>query len=337
MERKSFLGLLGGVALPLGSLAKDSIKAKKVKIPSYLQKGDTVGIVCPAGYSTSEDIAPAVAQLQAWGYRVNIGNTIGKRDFTFGGSDAVRAADMQAMFDDPQVKAILCATGGYGTVRMIDLLNFQSFIRSPKWVIGFSDVTVLHSHIHQVYNIATLHAKMCGSFPKDPLLADPVQTETIDAIHKVLSGEKIIYPLQPTATNRIGKATGMLVGGNLRILENMNGSISSMDTRGKILFIEDVSEPLYNIDRMLCNMLRAGKLEGLKGLIVGGFTSMKPDTPDSPFGRDVPTMVMEKVAQFNYPVCFQFPVGHQKNNFPLKCGVLHTLDVGAEAVTLTEL
>jgi muramoyltetrapeptide carboxypeptidase len=178
---------------------------------------------------------------------------------------------------------------------------------------------------------------MCGSFPKDWTTADEVQINTILSVKKALEGEKIFYPIVPNINNRTGSAEGVLVGGNLKILENMSGSISSINTDGKILFVEDVSEPLYNIDRMFCNLLRAGKLAKLKGLIIGGFTSIKPDTPDSPFGRDIITIVKEKVDQFNYPVCFDFPVGHQKNNFALKCGLIHRLSVEQDTVSLQEI
>jgi muramoyltetrapeptide carboxypeptidase len=339
MERKSFMKLLGAGLLPFSSIAAATTPktTRKIIIPPYLKTGDTIGITCPSGFSTLEDIQPAVQMLQQWGYQVKIGNTIGKRDFTFGGTDAERTADFQMMLDDTTVKAILCATGGYGAVRIIDQLNLRNSRKHPKWMIGFSDITVLHSHFHQVHQIATLHAKMCGSFPKDWAAADPVQQDAILSIQQALTGHTFQYPVQPCLHNRNGVAEGVLVGGNLRILENMNGSASAIDTKGKILFVEDVSEPLYNIDRMFCNLLRAGKLAHLKGLIVGGFTDMKPDNPASPFGRDVFTIVKEKTAKFNYPVCFDFPVGHQKSNFALKCGVKHRLTVSDITVSLTEI
>ena len=339
MQRKSFLQLAGLGLLPLSgfSSSNDSKKSHKITIPPYLQKGDTIGIVCPSGYSTMEDIQSSITQIESWGYKIIIGNTVGKRDNTFGGTDEERRADFQSMLDDDSIKAILCATGGYGAVRIIDLLNFESLKKNPKWVIGFSDITVLHSHIHQVYHTATLHSKMCGSFPKDWAIAEPIQIESINSIRKALEGEKIQYPILLNLNNKIGAAEGVLVGGNLKILENMSGSISSIDTAGKILFVEDVGEPLYNIDRMFCNLLRSGKLNQLKGLIVGSFTNFKPDTPDSPFGRDIYQIVKERTAGFDYPICFDFPVGHQKSNFALKCGIKHQLDVQKDSVTFNEI
>lgn len=337
MERKSFLQLTGLGIVPFTLYASTSTKKDNIKVPPYLKAGDTIGITCPAGFATKEDVEPAIQQLQQWGFTVLVGETVGKRNNTFGGTDEERAKDFQAMLDNNTVKAIMCATGGYGSVRIIDLLDFTNFKKTPKWVIGFSDITVFHAHLNRVCRTASIHSKMCGSFPKDSSTADPLQLGALDTIRKALLGELLHYSIVSTTANRVGEATGELIGGNLKILENMSASVSSPDTTNKILFVEDVSEPLYNIDRMFCNLLRAGKLDKLKGLIVGGFTSIKPDTPDSPFGKDVYTIVMEKVGTFKYPVCFDFPVGHQKNNVALKCGVQHQLVVTQEQSSLTEI
>lgn len=327
---------MGLLSIPAFATAAGN-RNKKIKRPPYLQPGNTIGITCPAGFSLLETIQPSIDLIQSWGFKVQLGTTIGKMDHTFGGTDAERAADFQQMMDDPNINAILCATGGYGAVRMVDLLNFQSFKQNPKWVIGFSDITVLHSHLHQVVHVASLHSKMCGSFPKEWANADEVQQASILSIKDALEGKKISYPSMPVEHNRIGSAKGLLVGGNLKILENLNGSASMINTDGKILFVEDVGEPLYNIDRMFCNLLRSGKLAKLSGLIVGGFSNIKVDNPAVPFGRDIYTIVKEKVAAFNYPVCFDFPVGHIKNNFALKCGLHHQLIVENNQVQLTEI
>jgi muramoyltetrapeptide carboxypeptidase len=337
MERKSFIQMGSLGLIPLALRATLGPKKVKLKIPPYLKKGDAIGITCPAGYATKEDMAPAIVQLQQWGFIVLVGETVGKRNNTFGGTDEERAIDFQAMLDNDNVKAIMCATGGYGSVRIIDQLNFTNFKKNPKWILGFSDITVFHAHLHQVCSVASIHSKMCGSFPKDSATADPIQIAALDSIRKALLGETLNYQAPSVNMNRLGEAKGELIGGNLKILENMSGSISSPDTAGKILFVEDVSEPLYNIDRMFCNLLRSGKLDKLKGLIIGGFTSIKPDTPDSPFGKDVYTIVMEKVGKFSYPVCFDFPVGHQKNNVALKCGVQHELIVNSGGSILREI
>lgn len=343
MERKSFLQVAGTTLLsmpllssPLWSSAA-SPAAKRIKQPRHLQPGDTIGITCPAGFALVETIQPCKAILESWGYTVKLGETVGKTDHTFGGTDAERAADFQRMMDDPNIHAILCATGGYGTVRIIDQLNFKVFKKYPKWIIGFSDITVLHSHLHQVVGVASVHAKMCGSFPKDWELADEVQKATILSIKDALEGRQVNYPVMVSPYNRLGMAEGKLIGGNLKILENLNASASMIQTKGKILVLEDVGEPLYNIDRMFCNLLRSGKLDALSGLIIGGFSNIKVDNTAVPFGRDIYTIVQEKIGAFSYPVCFDFPVGHIKNNFALKMGMPHRLMVSNDKVALQEI
>jgi muramoyltetrapeptide carboxypeptidase len=343
MKRNSFLQMAGMgllsmplMAAPLTSIAAERA-ARKIRQPRYLQSGDTIGITCPAGFASEETILPCKAILESWGYKVRLGDTVGKTDHTFGGTDTERAADFQRMMDDPDIDAILCATGGYGTVRIIDRLNFKNFRKYPKWIIGFSDITVLHSHLHQVVGVASIHAKMCGSFPKDWEQADEIQKATILSIKDALEGRKINYPTVTTPANRFGVAEGKIIGGNLKILENLNGSASMIQTKGKVLVLEDVGEPLYNIDRMFCNLLRSGKLDQLSGLIIGGFTNIKVDNPAVPFGRDIYAIVQEKISTFNYPVCFDFPVGHIKNNFALKMGMPHRLTVSPEKVELQEI
>ena len=235
------------------------------------------------------------------------------------------------MLDDRSIKAILSARGGYGAVRIIDKLDFKKFALHPKWIIGFSDVTVMHSHINRHYNIATLHSKMCNSFPEDWNLAEQVQRDTIESIHQCLSGKKMEYSATPAAANRPGKATGQLVGGNLKTLESLAGTASDLITKNKILFVEDTGEYLYSIDRMFWNLKRTGKLAQLKGLIVGGF-KVKPDDPGEEFGRSVEDIVLDKVKEYKYPVCFNFPVSHEKENYALKVGAKYVLEVGDKVI-----
>lgn len=342
MNRKKFIASLGSVsALLLTDLSSASAAVAKrrnrIKLPPYLQTGDTIGITCPAGYMTEKEIQPAVEQIKSWGFQIVQGNTVGKRDFTFGGTDEERRKDFQDMIDNPEVKAILCARGGYGVVRIIDQLDFSSFKKHPKWVIGFSDITVFHNHLHTNLGIATIHSKMCNSFPDDWSKAEPIQIETILSIKQALLGEKMQYKLNVDEKNRLGNAEGLLVGGNLKMLETLAATPSDISTDGKILFVEDVGEALYNIDRMFCHLKRTGKLDKLKGLLIGGFTSIKPETTGDEFGKTVYDIVLEKVKEFDYPVCFGFPVGHQRNNFALKCGVKHKLAVDAGNVTLVEV
>ena len=304
-------------------------------IPPYLKKGDRIGITSPAGYITVEEIKPAVELMENWGYRLIIGDTIGKRDFTFGGTDEERTRDFQKMLDDSHIKAIMCARGGYGAVRIIDQLKWDHFKAKPKWVIGFSDVTIFHSHINGNLGIASLHSKMCNSFPDEWNKAEAIQAETILSIRKALAGEKMKYTVTPNSRNKHGISTAPLTGGNIKTLESLAGSKTDIHTDGKILFVEDTGEYMYSIDRMFWNLKRSGKLSKLKGLIVGGF-KVKEDEDGDEFGRTLEDVVLEKVKQYDYPVCFDFPVGHQKNNFALKCGVMHTLSVQQQECTLIE-
>jgi muramoyltetrapeptide carboxypeptidase len=339
MNRKNFLALIPAVALinPLKANSALTIaESSKAKQPPYLVAGDTIGITCPAGYITTEEIEPSVIQMKSWGFNIVVGKTVGTRDFTFGGTDQERLADLQQMLDDPTIKAIMCARGGYGAVRIVDQLDFHNYKSSPKWIIGFSDITILHCHINSNYNIATIHSKMCNSFPSNWETAEPIQIETINSIQQALKGEKMKYQAVANASNRIGKSKGELIGGNLRCIENLAGSDSEIETAGKILFVEDTGEALYSIDRMFYNLKRSGKLSKLKGLIVGGFKIKADDSADA-FGKTVVEIVTEKVAEYNYPVCFDFPVGHQKANFALKCGVKHMLDVNFEETKLEEV
>ena len=338
MNRKTFLSatLTAGAALStLNSWARPITVdfKRKIKIPPYLKAGDTIGITSPASYISLAEVQPAVQLMENWGFKIEIGQTIGQKDFTYGGTDEERTADLQKMLDDPNIKAIMCARGGYGVVRIIDQLNFKQFTAQPKWVIGFSDITALHCHIHQNFGIATIHSKMCNSFPDDWAKAELIQITTVNSIKQALTGEALIYPVPSSASNRQGKAEAELVGGNLSLITTLAGTVSDINTKGKILFVEDVDEYLYNIDRMFWNLKRTGKLSHLAGLIIGGF-KVKPDTVGEEFGKTVYEIVLEKVKEYEYPVCFDFPVGHQRANFALKCGVRHVLEVGVDGSTL---
>ena len=305
--------------------------------PRYLKPGDTIGITCPAGSITQQEIQPAMLQMIEWGFNIKVGDTVGKKDFTFGGTDEERVRDFQQMIDDPKVKAIMCARGGYGFVRIIDKINFTKLVAKPKWIIGFSDITVLHCHLNRNYGMATIHSKMCNSFPDDWNKAEPIQIEAILSIKQALIGaEKMKYSAPVNPLNKQGKAEGALVGGNLKTIETLAGTKSDIRTANKILFVEDTGEYLYSIDRMFWNLKRTGKLEKLAALIVGGF-KIKPDDPGEEFGRTVEEIVLEKVKNYHYPVCFDFPVGHQRNNYALKCGLNHKLTVGEDGVILKEV
>ena len=299
------------------------------RIPSYLKKGDTIGIVCPSGFMPAEKAAACISVLQQWGYKVVTGKTLGSQFHYFSGTDDERLLDLQQMIDDPNIKAVLCGRGGYGMSRIIDRLDLTRFKRSPKWLIGFSDITVLHAHVYQKLNIATLHSPMAGAFNDDEY-----KNEFVQSLRKALAGVSSNYQCLPHPLNRTGKATGELVGGNLSIVAHMIGSASAFKTKHKILFLEDVGEYIYNVDRMMIQLKRSGALDNLAGLIIGGFSEMKDTT--APFGTDVFTAIRSHVEAYDYPVCFDFPVSHEKNNYALKVGLMHTLTITHKTVKLRE-
>lgn len=340
MKRKHFLSslLATGALTPLSALAQranDEREAAPV-IPKYLSRGDTIGITCPAGYITEEEIRPSMLQMMEWGFYIKIGDTVGRKDFTFGGTDEERARDFQKMVDDPKINAIMCARGGYGAVRIIDQIDFSKLATHPKWIIGFSDITVMHGHLNRNYGVASIHSKMCNSFPSDWSKAEPIQIETILSIKQALTGDKMKYSTIANVQNKMGTAEGVLVGGNLKTIETLSGTKSDLRTEGKILFVEDTGEYLYSIDRMFWNLKRTGKLDKLAALVIGGF-KIKNDDAGEEFGRTLQDIVLDRVKEYKYPVCFDFPVGHQKNNYALKCGVKHRLVVAQDGVTLKEI
>lgn len=281
-----------------------------MKIPPYLKKGDTIALVCTARKFTPEEAQPAIKLLEGWGLKVKLGQTIGLDNFQLGGSDSERANDFQAMLDDDSVQGIWCARGGYGTVRIIDKINFSKFIQKPKWVMGFSDVTVLHSHIHNL-GVATLHSIMPFSVPKAEQTAK-------ESMRKALFGENINYKISSSSYNKKGKTKGILVGGNLSILYSLLGSKSSINTENKILYVEDLDEYLYHVDRMMMNLKRNGYFDKVKGIIVGGMTDMHDN--QIPFGRNANEIIVDVTQEFDIPICFDFPAGHLSDNRALILG-----------------
>lgn len=295
------------------------------KIPSYLQPGDTVAITCPAK-KLPRNIDDAVKLLESWGLNVVLGETVYASWNQFAGDDDLRTSDFQRFLNDPSIKAIFAARGGYGTIRIIDRLDFSEFSNHPKWIIGFSDITVLHSHIQSLYKTESIHGQM-------PLTIREGSEISLETLRKALFNEKINYNYSSKAINRSGEAEGILIGGNLSLLVMMAGSVSEEDYSGKILFLEDVGEYLYSIDRMMWNLKRAGKLNNLKGLIIGGFTELKDN--DIPFGQTAEQIIMDHVKEFNFPVCFDFPAGHIPDNRALILGRMSKLKIEGQQVCLT--
>ena len=303
--------------------------ASVVKIPPYLKKGDTIGIVCPAGYMPAEKVKTCVTVLKEWGYKTRLGKTVGGEYHYFSGTDEERLADLQKMLDDDSINAVLFGRGGYGVGRIIEQIDFKKFRKKPKWIIGFSDITILHAHIFQNFNIASLHAPMANAFNHDGY-----KNEYVQSLRTALGGKKTKYVVSDHPFNHPGKATGTLIGGNLTLLSHLTGTASEIDTKGKILFLEDTGEYLYNLDRMFYQLKRSGKLDKLAGLILGGFTDLK-DTERS-FGATADEIIHHVIKEYKYPVCFDFPVSHERENYALKCGVKYKLHVGNGKVTLAE-
>lgn len=296
----------------------------KITMPEYLKKGDTVGILATARKIDLATLQPGIKLLESWGLKVVIGKTIGKEQNQLAGADWQRATDFQEMLDNPNIKAIWAAKGGYGTVRIVDRIDFTNFKKKPKWIVGFSDVTVMHSHINNM-DIGTLHAIMAIS-------AKTATPEAIESFRKALFGEKLEYHIPHHNFNKNGKASGELVGGNLSVLYSIQGSKSAVDMKGKILFLEDLDEYLYHIDRMMMNMKRNGSLDGVKGIIIGGMTSMNDN--DIPWGKDALEIIQDIVKDYKIPVAYNFPAGHIKDNRALILGKTVTLEVNDKETIL---
>ena len=293
--------------------------------PNYLQKGDAVAIVSTARKVSKKELIPALAILKNWKLNVVIGTSIEAEEHQFAGNDNLRASDFQEMLDNPKIKAIWCARGGYGTIRMIDLLDFSNFKNNPKWIIGYSDVTVLHSHLHQL-GFETLHAQM-------PVSIEIKTAACVQSLKSSLFGNNTNITIPSEVPNVTGNAKGVLVGGNLSILYSLCGSSSSISTKGKILFIEDLDEYLYHIDRMLQNLKRNGMLDQLEGLIIGGMTQMHDN--DISFGQSTEEIVLSICDDYNYPIVFNFPAGHIKDNRALILGRKAELIISKTETILT--
>ncbi len=301
-----------------------------IVIPPYLKAGDMIGITCPAGFMAAEKAAVCIETLQQWGYEVLVGSTLGSpSENYFSADDETRTGELQAMLDDKSIKAILFARGGYGMSRIIDKLNFKKFTRNPKWLIGFSDITVMHTHVLGKYNIASLHAPMAAAFN------DGEHTnEYIISLQNALSGKKAFYESPSHQYNLYGKAKGYLVGGNLALLAHVIGTDSDFETKNKILFLEDIGEYKYNIDRMLYQLKRSGKFKKLRGLILGGFNDIK-DT-ERGFGKTMDEILKDFISTLDCPVCFHFPVSHTRENVALKIGMRYELTVAVDMTVLKE-
>ena len=291
-----------------------------------LNIGDKIGIISTARKISLEELKPSIKLLEEWGLKVVFGKNLFEEDNQFSGTVSQRSSDLQSMIDDDSIKAILCARGGYGTVQIIDKVDFSHLIKNPKWIIGYSDVTVLHSHLHQL-GITSLHATMPINFEKNT-------PKALESLKSALFGLGDLTEINHHHFNRFGKVEGEIVGGNLSILYSLLGSGSDINTDGKILFIEDLDEYLYHVDRMMMNLKRNGKLNNLKALIIGGMSDMNDNT--IPFGKTAEEIILEYIKEFDFPVCFNFPAGHLDDNRTLVFGKECTLEINENGVILKQ-
>lgn len=294
--------------------------------PPNLSKGDTVAIVAPARKILPAETEGFFHLLDSWGLKWKTGKNLYGSHFQYSGTDFERAADLQEAIDDPEVKAIICARGGYGTIRILQYVDFSGFEKNPKWLAGFSDITVLHAYLNKFAGTESIHSLM-------PLnVSTEVQSLSIETLHKALFGETLEYSFENHSLNVKGEAKGELTGGNLSLLYSLNGTRFFPDTRNKILFIEDVDEYLYHIDRMMQNLFHSGALNRVKAVIAGGFTKMKDN--DIPFGKTAEEIIAETLRPFGIPLCLNFPSGHQSENNTLIFGREVLLSIGEEGGTL---
>jgi muramoyltetrapeptide carboxypeptidase len=298
--------------------------------PPWLKSGDIIGLVAPASYVKAEELARFLDILESWGLKAIQGKNLFRRRNSFAGNDDQRAFDFQQMLDDPSVKAILCARGGYGTLRIVDKLRFAALRQNPKWIVGCSDITVLHTLMQKNLHMESLHAIM----PRH-ISDGKKDLSSLDSLKNALFGNLKEYNLKSDRHNRTGEASGILVGGNLSVLYSMRGTQLDIETTGKILFLEDVGEYLYHIDRMIMNLKISGKLRGLKGLIIGGMSGMKISV--SGFRKTAYDVIHEAVEEYNYPVMYGFPAGHMRPNMSLILGREVILHVGPDECKLVFL
>lgn len=285
--------------------------------PPYLKPGDCIRIVAPARKLSYEDLEPALHQIESWGFRASYSELLFSEDHQFAGNDAIRSQDMQAALDDPDCAAILCARGGYGSVRIIDLLRFEKFKARPKWLLGFSDITVFHSALHRL-GYASLHSSMPINFPQNT-------QQSLKSLASALKGEAYELKAPSHPFNKAGACRAPIVGGNLSILYSLLGSRDALQLEGKILFFEDLDEYLYHIDRMLYNLKRNAYFDGLAGMIIGALSDMNDNR--IPFGESAQEIVHRHVKDLDIPIAFGLPAGHLNDNQTLIFGLEADLSV----------
>lgn len=293
-----------------------------MKVPPYLKPGDRVALVAPARRLSREELEPAMALISQKGFVPVPGKYVEETYRQFAGTDEQRAADLQWALDDPEIKAVISVRGGYGCLRIIDRIDWTGFTKHPKWLVGYSDVTVFHSHVFRHANVATLHATMPINFFKSAIATE--------SLFSALTGQTLEYRFSAAGSKNPVAIQAPVVGGNLSLLYALQGSATDLDTRGTILFLEDLDEYLYHIDRMMISLKRSGKLAGLKALLIGGFTDMKDNAV--PFGSTAHEIILDAVREYDYPVYFHFPAGHQDDNRAIQLGMTATLQPSGDQI-----
>ena len=323
---RRFVKLLGllifAISWGQSSETHNTMNVTKIAQPTYLKAGDKVAIVAPSGILKSKEgeVIQAEQLLRSWGLDVVVGDFVFEQNNHFAGTDAQRAQDLQKAMDDPTISAIWCARGGYGTVRILDQLDFTKIKLQPKWIIGYSDITALHNELHN-HGLESIHALMCVSLTEN---LEGIET-SVATFKQALFGSLGTYTLEGSNYNKPGSATGSLVGGNLTMLHTMLGSKSNIDTTGKILFIEEIGEYKYHIDRMLQSLKRAGYFENCAGVIVGDFSKLRKNT--TLWGTSIEQLILDALSEYNFPVAFNMPAGHEKDNRALILGRTVTIQV----------
>lgn len=298
--------------------------------PSYLKKGDQIRILSTARKISESELNPAINLIERWGLKVSLGKYLFAESDQFAGTTQERTEDLQEALDDPNIQAILCARGGYGSVKLIDQINFENFRNHPKWVVGYSDVTVLHNHINKNYDIQTLHATMPINFPEDGN-----ENQSTRSLKSALFGEKLSYNFNPKGFSKLDfeEIIGQLMGGNLSIIYSLTGTSSQLDLQDSILFLEDLDEYLYHIDRMMMNLKRAGIFKGCKAVLIGGMSDMNDNA--IPYGKTAEEIICDILSDLNIPLIFGFPAGHLEPNFALPMGGMAKLIHSDSQITLS--
>ncbi|MFD2247501.1 S66 peptidase family protein [Pontibacter ruber] len=295
-------------------------------LPPFLKAGDKVGVLSTSNYTEQKYIDELVSILKEWKLQPVLGKTIGARRGSFAGSDALRCNDLQQMLDNDQIRAVFETMGGYGIIRVIEQVNFNKFKYKPKWLVGYSDTTFLHSHVQGMLSTATIHGTMAAD------LEAGYHASSWESLRKALFGEPLEYHIKAHPLNREGKAEAILIGGTVSILCNAKGTMSEANTNGKILFLEEVGEKQFRLDSYLVSLKQAGKFKYLKGLLVGHLTDITEDDP--PFGKTPEEIILDVVKDYDFPVCFGFPAGHSGVNKALVFGANAQLDVSGKGTTL---